>query len=288
LRAAIAQVRRAASAEFDNGASIGLPRKMQQTVEEQKFAATRRLYGEAGFQRIRRAHICVVGLGGVGSWTVEALARTGVGALTLIDLDEICLSNINRQVHALEPTVGQFKATALAERIALIAADCAVTQHLSFLTPSSVDTLLQASFDYVVDAIDVTRHKACLIAACKAKSLPVVTCSGAGGRTDPTRIRICDLAQTRDDPLAAQVRRLLRREYGFPRGEKRRFKVPCVCSDEPLRFPQTDGSVCAQREKGANYRLNCDSGFGSAATVTGAFGFALAAHVLAQLTESTP
>jgi tRNA A37 threonylcarbamoyladenosine dehydratase len=252
---------------------------------EQKFAATLRLYGEKGYQRIRQAHVCVVGLGGVGSWTVEALARTGVGALTLIDLDEICLSNINRQVHALEPTVGQAKATALAERIALIAPDCRVSQKVCFLTASNVDQLLDQPFNYVVDAIDVTRHKACLIGACKAKSLPIVTCSGAGGRTDPTRIRVSDLAQTRDDPLAAQVRRLLRREYGFPKGENGRFKVPCVFSDEPLRFPQSDGSIGAKREKGANYRLNCDSGFGSSAAVTGAFGFTLAAHVLTAIQQ---
>jgi tRNA A37 threonylcarbamoyladenosine dehydratase len=260
-------------------------KEMDSPTAEQKFTATRRLYGEAGYRRIRQAHICVVGLGGVGSWTVEALARTGVGALTLIDLDEICLSNINRQVHALESTVGQPKASALAERIALIAPDCQIRQKLCFLTPGNVDQLLDQRFDYVVDAIDVTRHKACLIAACKAKSLPIVTCSGAGGRMDPTRIRVNDLAQTRDDPLAAQVRRLLRREYEFPKGEKRRFKVPCVCSDEPLRFPQSDGSVCAKREKGADYRLNCDSGFGSSAAVTGAFGFALAAHVLAAIQQ---
>jgi tRNA A37 threonylcarbamoyladenosine dehydratase len=258
---------------------------MDTPTTQSKFAATRRLYGEAAYQRIRRAHICVVGLGGVGSWTVEALARTGVGALTLIDLDEICLSNINRQVHALESTVGQPKAAALAERIALIAPDCLVRQQHCFLTPGNVDQLLDQSFDYVVDAIDVTRHKACLIAACKAKSLPIVTCSGAGGRTDPTLIRVHDLAQTRDDPLAAQVRRLLRRQYGFAKGAKRRFKVPCVCSEEPLRFPHSDGSVCATREKGADYRLNCDAGFGSSAAVTGAFGFALAAHVLAAIEQ---
>jgi tRNA threonylcarbamoyladenosine dehydratase len=255
---------------------------------EQKLAATRRLYGEDGLQRIRAAHVCVVGLGGVGSWTVEALARTGLGALTLVDLDEICLSNINRQVHALESTVGQFKASALAERIRLIAPDCKVRQELTFLTSSNVDPLLQGGFDYVVDAIDVTRHKACLIAACKSRSIPIVTCSGAGGRIDPTQIRVCDLAQTRNDPLAAQVRRLLRREYGFPRGEKKRFKVPCVCSEESLRFPKADGSICQERESNGNYRLNCDFGFGSSAAVTGAFGFALAAQVLQGITESAP
>jgi tRNA A37 threonylcarbamoyladenosine dehydratase len=261
---------------------------MDLSATDFKFSATRRLYGDLGYARIRHAHICVVGLGGVGSWTVEALARTGVGALTLIDMDEICVSNINRQVHALEPTVGQFKASALAERIALIATDCKITQHIAFLTPVNVQSLLQAHFDYVVDAIDVSRHKACLIAACKAKAIPVVTCGGAGGRTDPTQLRICDLAQTRDDPLAGEVRRLLRREYGFPGGEeKRQFGVPCVCSTELLRYPKPDGSICTEKEKGTNYRLNCDMGFGSVAAVTGAFGFALAAHVLAELTEST-
>jgi len=240
-----------------------------------RFAGIERLYGAGALARLAAAHVCVVGIGGVGSWAAEALARCGVGRLTLIDLDHVAESNINRQVHALEDTLGQAKAQAMAERIAQIDPACTVVCIEEFITPENVATLLPAC-DLALDCIDQVRAKAALIAHCKRAGIAVVTTGGAGGRTDPTRIRIEDLSRTTQDALASKLRARLRKDYGFPREAKRKFGVPCVFSDEPLRRPQ--GLACDVDEKGL-HGLNC-AGYGSSVMVTAAFGLAAAAHGL--------
>lgn len=250
---------------------------------ETRFGALARLYGKAGLERIRAAHVCVIGLGGVGSWVVEALARTGIGALTLVDMDEVCLSNVNRQIHAMDGTVGRSKAAVLAERVAQIAPECAVTVEEVFFTESTAERLLEPHFDYIVDAIDATKHKCQLIAEARKRGLRLITCGGAGGCIDPSRVRICDLALTINDPLLLQVRKRLRNQYGFPKFKRQKFKIDCVYSDELPVFPQSDGSVSCERESGADYRLNCDSGFGSATFLTGTVGFFLAAEVVKRI-----
>lgn len=250
---------------------------------ETRFGAMGRLYGRAGLERIRAGHVCVVGLGGVGSWVVEALARSGIGALTLVDMDEVCLSNVNRQIHALDGTVGRSKAAVLAERVAAIAPECAVTVEEVFFTEATAERLLLPDYDYVVDAIDATRHKCRLIAAARARGLRLITCGGAGGCVDPSRVRISDLARTINDPLLLQVRKRLRRDYGFPKLSRQKFKVDCVYSDELPVYPRADGTVSCEREAGEDYRLNCDAGFGSATFLTGTIGFFLAAHVVRQI-----
>lgn len=250
---------------------------------EIRFGAIGRLYGEAGLARIRAAHVCVIGLGGVGSWAVEALARSGVGALTLVDMDEVCLSNVNRQVHALDTTVGRAKAEVLAERVGQIAPECAVTVESVFFTESTADRLLTPNYDIIIDAIDATRHKCYLIAEARKRGLPLITCGGAGGCIDPSRVRIDDLARTINDPLLLQVRKRLRSEYGFPKYKRQKFKVDCVYSDELPVFSQADGSVSREREIGVDYRLNCDTGFGSATYLTGTIGFFLAAEVVRRI-----
>lgn len=247
---------------------------------EARFGAIGRLYGTEGLQRLRSAHICVIGLGGVGSWVVEALARSGVGYLTLVDMDEVCLGNVNRQIHAMNGTVGRSKAVVLAERVALIAPECAVQVEACFFTPATADRLLEPAFDYIIDAIDATKHKCFLIAEARKRRLKLITCGGAGGCIDPTRIRITDLSRTINDPLLLQVRKKLRREYGFPKLSRQKFKIDCVYSDELPRFPRADGSVSCERETGLDYRLNCDQGFGSATFLTGTVGFFLAAEVV--------
>ena len=249
-----------------------------------RFSALGRLYGTEGLARLKAAHVAVIGLGGVGSWVVEALARTGVGKLTLVDMDEVCLSNVNRQIHALNGSVGRSKAEVLAERVAQIAPECEVVVEVCFFTESSADRLLTPAYDYIVDAIDATRHKCLLIAEARQRGLRLVTCGGAGGRIDPTRVRVDDLARSINDPLLLQVRKRLRQQYGFPRFKGKKFEVDCVYTDEFPVFPQEDGSVACEREPGADYRLNCDQGFGSATFVTGTMGFVLAAHVVRQLT----
>jgi len=255
---------------------------------ETRFAGIARLFGRTGLEQLRSAHVAVVGLGGVGSWAVEALARSGVGALTLIDLDEVCLSNVNRQLPALDGAVGRFKAEVLADRVRAIQPSCQVRPTIEFFTESSAERLLAPRFDAVVDAIDAVANKCRLIAACRARELPVVACGGAGGRRDTTALRRADLANVTHDRLLAEVRKRLRREHGFP-APGRSMEVPCVFSAEPPMVPRQDGTVCRATEAEAvpgeetARRLNCDWGYGSATFVTGAFGFAAAAWVVDRL-----
>ena len=255
---------------------------------EARFGGIARLYGAEGLRRLASSHVCVIGLGGVGCWVVEALARTGIGKLTLVDMDEVCLSNVTRQLHALDDTIGRSKAGLLAERVAKISPQCEVIFEECFFTDSTMHRLLEPSFDYIVDAIDTTNYKCLLIAEAFKRNLNVITCGGAGGRTDPSRIQVADLAYTLNDPLLLQVRKRLRQQYGFPSHRRQKFKVDCVFSDELPVFPSGDGLVSCTREKGADYRLNCDYGFGSATFITGTFGFFLAAEVVRRIALGSP
>lgn len=250
---------------------------------ETRFGAIGRLYGASGLERIRAAHVSVIGLGGVGSWVVEALGRSGIGALTLVDMDEVCLSNVNRQLHALDSTVGRSKAAVLAERVGQIAPECVVRVEETFFTEATADRLLEPDFDYIIDTIDGTKHKCRLIAEARRRGLKLITCGGAGGCIDPSRVKICDLARTINDPLLLQVRKRLRSEYGFPKFKRQKFKIDCVYSDELPVFPRADGSVSSERDAAGDYRLNCDFGFGSAAYLTGTVGFVLAAEVVKRI-----
>ena len=253
------------------------------SVYEARFGGIARLYGAEGLERLASGHVCVIGLGGVGCWVVEALARTGIGKLTLVDMDEVCLSNVTRQLHALDDTIGRSKASLLADRIAKISPSCEVIVEECFFTESTMHRLLEPPFDFIVDAVDTTNYKCLLIAEALERNLNVITCGGAGGRTDPSRIQVADLAYTLNDPLLLQVRKRLRQQYGFPSHRKRKFKIDCVFSDELPVFPLENGSVSCKREKGASYRLNCDYGFGSATFLTGTFGFFLAAEVVRRI-----
>lgn len=243
---------------------------------ERRFGGMSRLHGAEGAARIAAAHVCVVGIGGVGSWAAEALARSGVGRLTLIDLDHVAESNINRQVHALGATLGMAKVLAMRDRIADINPHCEVVCVEEFVTPDNVAQCLPAC-DGVVDAIDQVRAKAALIAHCRRAKIALVTTGGAGGRSDPTQLRIDDLSRTVQDPLASKVRARLRKEYGFPRDPKKKFGVACVFSPEPLQRPQC--GACDLDEAGL-HGLNC-AGYGSSVCVTAAFGLAAAARIQA-------
>ncbi|MBJ9664213.1 tRNA threonylcarbamoyladenosine dehydratase, partial [Burkholderia gladioli] len=203
-----------------------------------RFGGVARLYGPAALAAFERAHVAVIGIGGVGSWSVEALARSAIGQLTLIDLDNVAESNTNRQLHALDGNYGKAKVEAMAERIALIDPACRVHCVEEFAEPDNFEALLGGGFDFVIDAIDSVRTKVALIAWCVARGIPLVTVGGAGGQLDPTRIRIDDLALTIQDPLLSKVRAQLRKQHGFPRGPKAKFKVSAVYSDEPLIYPE--------------------------------------------------
>lgn len=251
---------------------------------DRRFGGIARLYGDAALARFRSAHVCVIGVGGVGSWIVEALARSAIGRITMIDLDNVAESNINRQIHALSDTLGKAKVTALAERIAQINPFCQVTEIEDFVTPDNLDEMIgSCRYDYVIDAIDNVRAKTALIAYCRDKGINLITIGGAGGQIDPTRIEIRDLCRTEQEPLLAKVRKRLRAHHGFPRGTKNKFGIDAVFSTEPLRFPDT-GEACELdgEDKTGITGLNC-AGFGSSMVVTASFGLVAAAQVLRKL-----
>lgn len=251
------------------------------TDSDFRFGGVARLYGHTSLDVLSKAHVAVVGVGGVGSWTVEALARSGVGTLTLIDLDDACVSNINRQLHALDGTIGRPKIDILAERMRLINPAIDVRTVAGFVTPDNLDERMPSDADHVVDAIDSVQAKTALIVWCKRRKLGLTVTGGAGGLIDPTRIEQKDLTRTEHDPLLAKVRSRLRRDYGYSRNPKRRFGITCICSSEQRRYPSTDGSVCLQKPStNDSTRLDCASGYGAACFLTGSFGFAAAAHVV--------
>ena len=247
----------------------------------QRFGGTARLYGENALQLFADAHVCVVGIGGVGSWAAEALARTGIGAITLIDMDDVCVTNTNRQIHALRDSVGLAKSEVMAERIRLINPECRVTVIDDFVTADNVAEYMSKGYSYVIDAIDSVRPKAALIAYCRRYKVPLVTTGGAGGQIDPTQIQVADLAKTIQDPLAAKLRERLKSDFSVVKNSKGKLGVDCVFSTEALVYPQADGSVCAMKSTAEGpKRMDCASGFGAATMVTATFGFVAVSHAL--------
>lgn len=245
-----------------------------------RFGGLARLYGRDALRKLAGAHICVIGLGGVGSWIVEALARSGIGHFTLIDLDDICVTNTNRQVPALEGEYGRPKVDALAERIQRINPACHVTRQHSFLTEATAAHLIHSGYTFVVDAVGRMTPKALIIDSSRRLGLPVLTIGGAGGRRDSTRIRVGDLGSTSGDLLLRLVRKKLRRSHGWPAGKGHSMGVSAVFSSEPQVFPWANGDVCSTAEPGSNLHMDCFTGFGSACFVTGAFGFAAAGEIV--------
>ncbi|MBK1790158.1 tRNA cyclic N6-threonylcarbamoyladenosine(37) synthase TcdA [Persicirhabdus sediminis] len=242
----------------------------------ERFGGIGRLYGEDELRSFSQAHVLVVGIGGVGSWVVEALARSGIGHITMIDLDEICVTNINRQLHAMDGEVGKQKTTAMRDRILAINPKCEVTCVEGFYSEKNSSNLLHDGIDYVIDAIDVIPPKAHLLAECVKANIPVITCGGAGGRRDPSAIRVGDLARTSGDSLLNQVRKKLRSQYGFPKGivkgRAKKFHIEAIYSTEQPVYPTCDGGISKQKPNKESMRLNCASGFGSITHMTATFG----------------
>ena len=252
----------------------------QSSSYSERFGGIQRLYGKTRAKWIPQLHICVIGIGGVGSWAAEALARSGVGHITLIDHDDIALSNINRQIHTLDSTLEQSKVLVMKERILQINPDCHCHAIDDLLTENNLSKYIVADYDYVIDAIDSVKHKSALIYYCKRNKIPVITTGGAGGLIDPTAVEICDLSKTYNDPLAAKVRSQLRYHYNFSRNPKRRFGVECVFSTEQQVYPQADGSVGQEKPGVKGVSLDCNFGYGSSACVTSVFGFTAAARTI--------
>jgi tRNA A37 threonylcarbamoyladenosine dehydratase len=238
---------------------------------EARFGGIQRLYGSEGVRRLRAAHVAVVGVGGVGSWAVEALARSGVGKLTLVDADEVCVSNVNRQLPAVDGEIGAAKVEALAKRMRAINPELVIQARQEFFTTENAGGFFAEKFDWIVDAIDTLTHKAVLISECRRRGVRVITSGGAGGRMDSTAVRVADLAQASHDPLLQKLRKKLRAEYEFPVGLNVPFGIPAVFSPELPTRPQ---------ECEAGLRMDCNSGYGAVTFVTGVFGFAAAGWVV--------
>jgi len=257
-----------------------------ETALRERFAGVERLYGVGSLSRLAGKHVAVVGIGGVGSWAAEALARSAVGRLTLIDADEVCVSNTNRQLHALEGGYGRPKVGAMADRLHAINPTLRLEAIERFLTPSTLDDLLDRGYDVVLDACDAFRVKLEAIAWCRRRKLPMVTVGSAGGRTDPTQIRVRDLSRTEHDAMFSLIRKKLRQDFGFPRNPDRYFGISAVYSLQNVQYPQPDGSVCGTRPPGGEaLNLACGGGLGAATHVTGAFAFAAVGKVMEKLLE---
>ena len=249
---------------------------MEQLARD-RFGGIDRLYGAGALSRLGGCHVTVVGVGGVGSWAVEALARSGIGKLTLVDADDLCVSNTNRQLPALEGQYGRAKIEAMAERCRAINPRIALDLRPQFLTPANLGELLDAPGDLVLDACDSFRSKVEAIAYCRRRKQPIITVGSAGGSSDVTQIRVRDLSRTEYDAMLSLIRKKLRGEFNFPKNHDRYFGVPAVYSLENVRYPQADGSVCGIRPqvgKDEALKLDCGAGLGAATHVTGAFAFA--------------
>lgn len=256
-----------------------------------RFDRMGRLVGDEMMKKLFNTHVMVIGLGGVGSWAAESLARSGVGRITIIDFDEICITNANRQLHALQGLVGQKKSHVMAERLKKINPQAKVEALPLFYNAETSEQILSLNPDYIVDAIDNLTAKTHLLSQCRTRGTKVITSGGASGKMDPTRIQIVDLAQTNIDPLSHSVRKILRQEYNFPR--EKFFNIPCVFSDEipiqPIELKYDNGQgfkcVCPQGQESPHGCLHRSIIYGTASFVTGAFGLAMASWVVRDIVQ---
>lgn len=257
----------------------------ENTIADERFRGLDRLYGVGSSARLAQKHVCVIGIGGVGSWVVEALARSALGQLTLIDADEVCISNTNRQLHALDGEYGRAKVEVMSERARAINPSIRIDRFAEFLTPANLERLLDRGYDLVIDCCDAFRVKVETIAWCRRRKLPLIVCGSAGGRIDPTLVRVRDLSRTEHDAMLALIRKKLREEFRFPRGPKRYFGVQAIYSLENVRYPQADGSVSGQRPDAGEggLKLDCGGGLGAATHVTATFAFAAVASAIQKL-----
>lgn len=247
-------------------------------TDQIRFSGMERLLGEAAFEKLQHAHIAVVGLGGVGSWVVESLVRSGVGSLTLIDMDEVCLSNSNRQIQAMTSTVGRFKSEVLRQRCLDINPELKITAINQFVTPETVESYFRESFDGLVDATDSPKAKCAMALVCKREKIPMVMVGASGGKNDPLQVVVDDLNQSVNDYLLRDVRRRLRIDHGVARNTKN-FGIKVVFSRELSLYPDGEGGVC-EKKLAKSVKLDCASGVGSASFVTGVFGFVAARTII--------
>lgn len=257
-----------------------------------RFGGIARLYGISGLKKLLQSHVMVIGVGGVGSWAAEALARSGVGAISLVDLDDVCITNTNRQLPAMDGQFGKLKIEVLKERILAINPQCKVTARAEFFTEKTADALLDTHCDFVLEAIDSLNNKCLLIAKCTERKIPIMVVGGAAGKRDPSQVKVVDLGETIKDALLFKLRKKLRQDFAFPgSGEtsvkkRPKFNIPCVFSAEDPVFPTADGETCAIPDPDTNLKLDCESGMGSITHVTATYGMLAAGHVINTLARS--
>ncbi|CAM2066087.1 tRNA threonylcarbamoyladenosine dehydratase [Sulfidibacter corallicola] len=269
------------------------PRELEDYKLHRRFDRMGRLVGDSSMKRLQDAHVMVIGLGGVGSYAAEMIVRSGIGKISIVDFDLVCITNVNRQLHAMKGVIGKPKCDVLATRFADINPKAEIVPINKFYNWESSAELLDLNPDYVIDAIDSVTAKAHLLNACRERKIKVVSSSGAAGRMDPTRLAIADLSETTVDPLARQIRKILRTKYDFPRDAP--FDIPTVYSTEPITQPkellydngQGFRCVCPQ---GQNEFFTCDDRnviYGTAGFVTGAFGFTAASVVVRDISGTS-
>lgn len=251
-----------------------------------RFGGIARLFGIRGMERIRNSKILVIGIGGVGSWVAEALARTGLGHMTLVDLDDICVTNINRQIHAVSETVGKFKVEVMKERCLSINPHCEIDTKQCYFSSKNLYTIFDKHYDFVIDACDDFTNKCFLIDHCKKNNIPLVVMGGAGGKIDPAQIRVTDMSFSQNDRLLARLRKKLRQDFNFPGENDGNFGIWAVWSYERAVYPTADGCI-THKPPGFAKHMDCSEGFGSASFVTGAFAFAATSLVLRELTKES-
>ena len=251
---------------------------------ESRFGGIGRLMGRKSLEKIMNSNILIIGIGGVGSWVAESLARSGVCKMTLVDLDDVCVTNINRQVHALNGTVGLFKVDVMKERILLINPFCEVDTKQCFFSPKNLDRIFDKKYDFVIDCCDDFTNKCYLMEHTRNNGIPLIVMGGAGGKIDPLQVRVTDLSTSSNDMLLARLRKKLRQDFNFPRENEGEFGIWSVWSHERAVYPSADGCTTF-KPPGLMKNMDCSEGFGSASFVTGAFAFAATSLVLRELTK---
>ncbi|WP_039914738.1 tRNA cyclic N6-threonylcarbamoyladenosine(37) synthase TcdA [Cellvibrio mixtus] len=247
----------------------------------QRFGGIARLYGQDSLHALTNAHFAVIGLGGVGTWAAEALARSGVGELTLIEMDEVCVTNTNRQSHALQSAIGKSKNQVISERLRDINPEIIVHTVENFIDDQNIHQLLGKQHHVIIDAIDAAHLKARLVAYCSAVKIRLIMIGSSGGKRDLQRITVDDLARAKNDPMLHKIRQQLYRHFNFARDTNRKFRVDAVYSDEQMVYPKPDGTVCQTKQHlQEGVKLDCTGGFGSSVMVTGTFGFLAAAKAI--------
>ncbi len=273
----------------------GTPEQEKEAAMEQpsrRFDRMQRLVGPEAMERLKRSHVMVIGAGGVGSWAAESVVRSGMGRVTVVDFDTVCIRNFNRQLQALEGNIGKPKAALLAERLRLINPEARVDSITTYFNDQTYGSIMKDRPDFVIDAIDHVTSKCFLIHYCRKERIPMIVSTGSGGRLDPTRVKVADLARTEVDPLARAIRKILREKYDFP--DRALFGVPAVYSDEIARKPHstmdvTDCKAGNQCPQGENEFQSCTQKsivLGTASFVTGAFGLTCASVAIQSLIDS--